>query len=156
MKKTSKTNKVRQRTRRGVFAVVLDGKNNVLVVRRVLNWRGWELPKGGCDGKTERETLEEELWEEVGLAKKDYKVIRKSKAVLEFKFGKKYGKKHSYTHARFTGWLVKSKTRRVSLKHNVVQEHDAFKWVTWKEAMKLFKFSNQVQTMKEIAKEFNL
>ncbi len=146
----------KSKTRRGIFAVVLDKKGDVLVLHRVLNWRGWELPKGGLDGHTEREALAEELWEEVGLRKKDYSVIRKSKVVVKFKFGKVYEKKHSYTHARFTGWLVKSKTRRVSLKHNPVQEHDAFKWVTWKQAVKLFKFSNQVQTMKKIAKEFNL
>lgn len=148
---------MKSKTRRGIYAVVLDAKNNVLVLRRVLNWKGWELPKGGLDGHTEREALAEELWEEVGLRKKDYKVIGKSKVIVKFKFNAVHRKRWGYTDARYAGFVVRSKTRRVSFKNNPVQEHDKYVWVSWKEATeKLFKFTNQVTTMKKIAKEFSL
>ncbi len=142
--------------RLGIFVVVLDKKNNVLVLHRVLNWKGWEIPKGGLDGKTEKQTLEEELWEELGLGKKDYKAVKKTNVFLTYKYPLTYVKKWKVSDAKFHGYIVQSKKRRISFKNNPEKEHDGYKWLPLAKALKLLTFSNQRVALKKIAKQLNL
>ncbi len=144
------------KTRRGIFAVVLDNKNNVLVMRRILNWKGWELPKGGLDGHTEREALAEELWEELGLRKKDYEVVGKTNVFTGHKYPAAYVKKWKVSGAKFRGYVVKSKKKHISFKNNPEKEHDAYKWVSLAKALKLLTFANQRIALRKIANQFNL
>ena len=138
--------------RRGIFVVVLNDKSELLVVHRVLNWKGWELPKGGCDGKSEEQTLKEELWEELGLGKKDYDVVRKTNVFTQHKYPAAYAKKWKVSGAKLRGYVIKSKTNKISFKNNPEKEHDKYKWASLKMALKMISFANQRVALRKIAK----
>ena len=145
------------KTRRGVFAVVVDKKGNLLVLRRVHNWKGWEVPKGGIDGKySEKKCLEEELWEELGLRKKGYTVIGRSKHVMKFTYPPSYQKQWKVKDAKIRGWAIKTKTRRITFKNNPVKEHDGYKWLPMAKALKLLSYANQRKAVKAVVNQFGL
>ncbi len=142
------------KTRKGIFVVILDKEDNLLLVHRVLNWKGWELPKGGCDGKTEKRTLKEELWEELSLKEKDYTVEKRTNIFLTYKYPPSYVKKWKVSNAKFRGYVIRSKINRISFKNNPEKEHDKYKWVSMKMALKLFTFSNQRLAVNKIIHEY--
>lgn len=145
------------KTRRGIFVLVVDKKSNLLVLHRVHYWKGWEVPKGGIDGKySERKCLEEELWEELGLKKSDYKVIGKTNVFQEYSYPQHYRKKWGVDRAKFRGWAVKVKKRKISFKHNPVKEHDQYKWLAIAKALKLLSHLNQRKAVKAVVNQFGL
>ncbi len=144
-------------TRRGIFAVVIDKKNNLLVLHRVHNWTGWEVAKGGIDGKySEKKCLKNELWEELNLEKKDYTIIGKSNCFLTYNYPLSYQRKWNVKSAKFRGWLVLAKKRKISFKNNSVKEHNDYKWMPLKKALKKLTFANQRKAVKSVAKQFGL
>ncbi|MFH1247407.1 MAG: NUDIX hydrolase [Candidatus Micrarchaeota archaeon] len=148
---------VTKKTRRGVFAVVVDKKGNMLVLHRVHYWRGWEVPKGGIDGKySERECLENELWEELGLRKKDYEVIGRTNHFQEFKYPANYRKKWKVDGAKIRGWAIRAKKQRITFKNNPVREHDSYKWMPVEKALKRLSYANQRKAVKLVVEQFGL
>ncbi len=145
------------KTRRGVFVLVVDGKNNALILHRIRNWRGWEVVKGGIDGKdSEKKCLENELWEEIGLEKKDYTIVGKSNCWLTYSYPRAYAKKWSVQRAKLRGWLVRAKKKRVTFKNNPVKEHDAYKWLPLEKALNKLTWRSQRKAVKRVGKQFNL
>lgn len=139
------------KTRAGVFAVVVDKKGRLLVLHRIHYWRGWEVPKGGIDGKySEKKCLEEELWEELGLRKNDYKVLGKTNVFQEYKYPAHYQKKWKVGAAKFRGWAVKVKKRRISFKNNPVKEHDGYKWLPMAKALKVLSYASQRKAVEAV------
>lgn len=61
--------------RRGVGLIVCNGQGEVLWARRV-GGDGWQFPQGGVEvGESEEEAAYRELWEEVGLEKRDVRLL---------------------------------------------------------------------------------
>lgn len=145
------------KTRRGIFAVVVDKKGNLLVLHRVHYWKGWEVPKGGIDGNYgERKCLEEELWEELGLRKKDYKVLGRTNIFQEYRYPQHYRKKWKVGGAKFAGWAIRTSKTKISFKHNPVAEHDSYKWLPMQKALKTLSYANQRKAVKKVIHAFNL
>ncbi len=145
------------KTRLGVFVLVVDKKRNLLVLHRVHYWKGWEVPKGGIDGKySEKKCLEEELWEELGLKKKDYKVLGRTNIFQEYRYPQHYRKKWKVNRAKFRGWIVRTNKTRISFKHNPVKEHDKYKWMPLEKALKTLSYRSQRNAVKQVAKQFGL
>ena len=117
-----------------VGVIVFDGEK-FLLLHRVMNWIGWEFPKGGIDADEPIEkALARELFEETGL--KDFELVDK---IDEFTFSDK--KRMHQTHA--TVFLVRvASTSRVSFDNQELVggkrlvEHDYFKWFLPAEAVK--------------------
>ncbi|MBI4044233.1 MAG: acylphosphatase [Candidatus Diapherotrites archaeon] len=111
------------KTKKGVTGIVyrpVGGAPLFLAVHRVLNWTGWEFPKGGVEeGETETQAVIREVIEETGLTK--LKIKARLKAGLEWE---SEGIKYIYSV-----FLIESGSREVKLQTSVV-EHDAFKWCT--------------------------
>jgi 8-oxo-dGTP pyrophosphatase MutT (NUDIX family) len=64
--------------KKGVTAIIYDdmGKPYFLILKRQLNWEGWEFAKGGIkEGESEVDAIQREVIEETGLQK--FKVIKK-------------------------------------------------------------------------------
>ncbi|MFC4990695.1 RNA pyrophosphohydrolase [Rubritalea tangerina] len=62
--------------RDNVAAIILNREGEILICERKNNARAWQFPQGGVDkGESFIEALHREVWEEVGLESKYYKVI---------------------------------------------------------------------------------
>ena len=128
----------------GVKAVIFDVKENkpvYLLLHRVLNWQGWEFPKGGIEkGEGEEEALIREVREETGL--KNIEIIKKIN-IVKYKGGN--GNQYIYHQ-----YLVKGDaSEKVVLQKEPVVEHDDYVWVGFEEAHDLLTWPNDKETLKK-------
>jgi 8-oxo-dGTP pyrophosphatase MutT (NUDIX family) len=132
--------------RKGICAVVFHRKGKtiqVLLLHRVLHWKGWEFPKGGCrKGETQLQTLKRELCEELGVS--EFLQIKKSPVKLEF-FDSARNKK-----VEMQAFLVElPASAKISILKNKCKEHSSFKWVSKLQALKLLSFENQKKVFRK-------
>ncbi len=97
-----------------------DGKRYFLLLHRVLNWEGWEFPKGGVEeGEKPGEAVLREVSEETGL--KQLKLVGKIPGKLEWAAA---DVKYIYDVFLIEGNL----DEEVKLQEGI-REHDSFEWV---------------------------
>jgi len=141
---------VEVKKRRDIVGIIVFDGERFLLLHRVLNWKGWEYPKGGIEeGEEKEKTVGRELFEETGLAK--FEVISK---VGQFDFFDK--KRGSIT--TMTNFLVRvSSNSKVALEDNQavdekgkkIIEHDDYKWCQPEEALKLLTHEDTKAAMRK-------
>ena len=134
------------KVRRGVSAIIFfdsPKKTEYLILKRKLNWKGWEFLKGGIQGKeSELAALKREIKEEIGVKKFG---ALKTKESNFFTYKKEYMKDNKcFDGAKNTVFLVQIFSKKIKIDRN---EHSGFKWVdrktilkmiTWKDSRKIF------------------
>ena len=122
--------------RKNVGLIVLNQKNKLLLCRRK-NQKTWQFPQGGIDsGESPQAAAFRELFEEVGIHKREVKVVKKSDHWFDYDLPEKY-QKRSDTMRKFKGqtqkwFMFKANTElNVSLCNNVQQEFVDYKWVSF-------------------------
>ncbi|MDD3159712.1 MAG: NUDIX domain-containing protein [Candidatus ainarchaeum sp.] len=143
----SKLNQSQIERKHYVGIVVFDGER-FLLLHRVLNWSGFEFPKGGIEqGETQEEAVKRELYEETSI--KNFEIITK---LDEFNFYDGAKKKNSL----ISNYLVRvSSNSKVNLNNahvlddKVVFEHDDFKWFFPEEVVAKLRHKNAKETMKK-------
>ena len=113
--------------RKNVGLIVLNQENQLLVCRRK-DQQTWQFPQGGIDtGESPRAAAHRELFEEVGIKKRDVKIIQKSSHWYHYDLPKKY-QKRSESMKRFKGqtqkwFLFKARAElEINLLNEVEQE----------------------------------
>ena len=145
-----------QKRRNIVGVMVFDGER-FLLLHRILNWKGWEYPKGGIEEGEEKEgTVGRELFEETGLSK--FEMMGK---VGEFDF---FDRKRSST-TTMTNFLVRvSSNSKVALEENQavdkdgkkIIEHDGYRWCQPEEALKLLTHDDTKAALRKAIKMLGL
>ncbi len=135
------------RFKEGVKAIIFDVRDNepiYLILHRVLNWEGWEFPKGGIEeGESEKEALLREVMEETGL--KRLKIIKKINII---KYKGDNGVQYVYHQ-----YLVRGNSEeQVTLQKEPVVEHDGYKWANFDEAYELLTWPNDKETLEKADK----
>ena len=75
--------------RKGIGAIVLDKKGNIIVFQRNDYKDNWQGPEGGIDeNETVIDALKRELWEEIGLSSEKYEILKETKDFIRYKFEK--------------------------------------------------------------------
>lgn len=132
--------------RQAVFALPYaktKGGIEYILLKRRLHWVGWEFTKGGIEkGEAREQTARRELKEETG---------RKAIKIKRFNFSGKYRYNKKFpTRPGMIGQTfilfaaeVKKGTVKISRK-----EHSAYKWVSYPQAMKMLKFSDQRKSLR--------
>jgi len=113
--------------RKNVGLIVLNQENQLLVCRRK-DQQTWQFPQGGIDtGESPRAAAHRELFEEVGIKKRDVNIIQKSSHWYHYDLPKKY-QKRSESMKRFKGqtqkwFLFKARAElEINLLNEVEQE----------------------------------
>lgn len=144
---------MRKKYRKYIFAIVFIRKKEpkILILHRIKNWRGWELVKGGLKGnENELNCLKREIREETGVKK--YKILAKTHYFIKYKFPKGFVKDHHIFHgAKGYMFLVELFSKKVKVDRS---EHDGFKWVNEKEALKLLTHRNHKNALKYVLKNY--
>lgn len=135
--------------RKGVSAVIFRLKSKCpefLVLHRIKRWKGWEMLKGGRKGReNHRATLKRELGEEIGA--RNFESISRLPFTLKFKISSEHVREMGFTRVDFPTYLVEY-SGPVSLTKNKSKEHSKFKWVRYKDALRLLTFSTSKKELK--------
>jgi 8-oxo-dGTP pyrophosphatase MutT (NUDIX family) len=134
--------------------VPFDGEK-FLLLHRVLNWSGWEYPKGGIEeGEDIEKAIGRELFEETGISK--FEIVGKIDSYI---FLDKLHNREVFMQ----NYLIRiSSNNRVHFENQAekdgvkVLEHDDFKWCFPKEAVKLLTHNNSKRSMKRAIKMLGL
>ena len=119
-----------------------------LVLHRVLEWKGWEFPKGGVEktDKTEESALLRELDEEAGL--KRARVIERLPYKIRYKYPIKYADKYKHSETEQSVFIVRSFQEEITLpSFSGVGEHDDFRWLPYPEARKMLTHADQKKAL---------
>ena len=138
---------MRKAYRKAVMGITRSG-SRFLIVHSCKQWRGWEFPKGGKEGKeTDITTLKREVLEETGLAVK--KVAARVPLVVKWDWKPEETRRVmlmprvptrevvQYTGTQLTSFVVDVPHARVWLDP---LEHDAYKWVSAQQAMRMLRW----------------
>lgn len=138
--------------RRGVAAIVFRrlGKNKkYLILKRKLNWEGWEWMKGGCKTKEKETTcLIREINEELGIQEF---LFEKTKQVNSFKYRKELKKDHKkWTSGKHSVYLVEVFSSKFKFDK---KEHSGAKWFSRAEALKKITWNDQRAIFNKLTKK---
>lgn len=129
--------------RPGIHAIVYrKGKSGIeyLTLHRILNWTGWEFPKGGLkQGEDAKEVVVRELWEECGIDKNNILKINPLGQHLVINYPEAMWQKAGYRGARYETFAVEVKQdTKCTLENNADEnEHDEIRWAVEGEVAKL-------------------
>jgi len=140
--------------RKGASAIVFKRKKQpvFLVLRRKLNWKGYEIMKGGLKGnESEDHCLRRELKEETGI--KRYCFV-KTGYEYKYRWTRDYIKDNNTYHgAHFRLFVVMDldKSDRVRIDKT---EHSGYRWVTAKKALQLLTYNDQKKALRFVLKNY--
>ncbi|MBI2668098.1 NUDIX domain-containing protein [Candidatus Woesearchaeota archaeon] len=138
------------KTYKKVQAVIYDIKDNklyFLILHRVLRWKGWELLKESLEkGENVKGALLRGIKEETNLKK--FKIEKKIKLNKKVIF---YNKEKTVKNIILDIFLVRvDMKQKISLHKNAVIEHDKYRWVDRKTAVKMLTFSNTKEVIRTV------
>lgn len=137
--------KKRKKIKKSDRAVIYDIRNNkpyFLILHRVLRWQGWEFPKETAEkGETPRQTMTRGIREETGL--KDFKIIKSLNRQEKWQA-------NGINYIIANTFLVRADmNQKISLRQKVV-EHDKYKWVDKKTAIKKLTWPKTRQIFRQV------
>jgi len=135
--------KEKKKIRKGIAAIVFlkeKGKTKFLLLKRKMNWNGWEWIKGGSKkGESFVQTLKRELKEEIGI-KNNYK-LKTTPYSHFFLYQKSFIKdKKGYQGANDKIYLVQLFNSKIEVDK---KEHSGHAWFSKKEAMEKITWPDQ-------------
>jgi len=138
---------VKGKYRKAVFILGYAIKNKTpeyLLLKRKLHWKGWEFPKGKIEPRENKiETAKRELREETGhLALK----VKKFNYSGKYKYHKLLPDRPGFIGQTFSLFAAEIK-RNGKIKLDP-KEHSGYKWVDYKQALKMIKFPNQKKSLR--------
>ena len=121
--------------RAGIGACLLNGRNEILIMRRTDFADSWQMPQGGIkQGEKPRQALAREVLEETGLTVDDYRVVSATEWITyELPTENRSSKTGRGQTQRWFQCLVKDGIEIVPDQ----DEFNAFQWVKPKEAIDL-------------------
>ncbi|MEO1856688.1 MAG: RNA pyrophosphohydrolase [Rubritalea sp.] len=141
--------------RPNVAAVIINREGEILVCERSNNARAWQFPQGGVDqGETDREALYREVWEEVGLEKKHYKVLEE-KGGYKYLYPPKVREKKKFDGQKQTYFLcrLKKSAPEIDLGENNPEFSD-YDWVRPEEFDAAWLPDLKVDVYREVMRHF--
>jgi len=137
------------RTEKGVAVVAYKqsrGSNRFLVLKRVKNWEGWEIPKGHLENDDYRETVKLELGEEAGIDEEEIESIKELDEDLEWSYKDEDGEE---IKREYRGFLVKiSDSAIADTSSNPHEEHETGFFMKKEDVESLLTYENQGELLK--------
>jgi 8-oxo-dGTP pyrophosphatase MutT (NUDIX family) len=121
-----------------------------LLLKRKLHWKGWEFPKGGIENReSQLLAVRREIKEETSLPILKIKDLR---IKGEFDYSKKLKDRVGIVGQKYFVYAVEVKKSKVEIDK---LEHEDYKWVNFRNALKLLTWENQKDCLKYFESEFS-
>lgn len=142
--------------------IVICNQNGQVLWAKRLGQNSWQFPQGGInEGENIEQAMYRELYEEVGLSKKDVRLIWASKYWLKYKLPKRLIRSDNGSGTVCIGqkqrWFLLqliSSENNINLRSNKTPEFDGWRWVSfWYPVRQVVSFKREVyrKVMKEFA-----
>jgi len=138
--------------RQGVFIVVYrneKGKRKYLVLHRKLHWIGWEFPKGGLKHESILHAVKRELKEETGC--EPARIIR-YRVRGRYEYDKKLADRRGILGQTYDLFSAEVSCERIRIDK---KEHSGYKWLSFKQALKLLTWPNQKKCLRIVERGLN-
>lgn len=122
--------------RANVGMIVVRADGNVLWARCAKN-RGWQFPQGGIDaGETAEQALYRELYEEVGMERRDVDLLGRTDGWLRYHLPPRYQRRHATPRCigqKQVWFLLRMRSSEQAICLTAVDhpEFDCWRWVDW-------------------------
>jgi len=139
--------------RKGVSAIILNNKNEILIVNlQSFEEKYFAIPGGGLDkGETLKQAVFREISEELGIEEESLKLVSKSKKPLRIKFKviklNRDGREYKGSERHFFGLKFLGKDTDIAIDENEVR---MYKWVSLEKLKGYLLFDNQLQETKDM------
>ncbi|TKB49377.1 RNA pyrophosphohydrolase [Ferrimonas sediminicola] len=144
--------------RANVGIIICNRQGQVLWARRY-GQHSWQFPQGGLDqGESAEQAMYRELFEEVGLQKKDVKILASSRSWLRYRLPKRLVRQDSkpVCIGQKQKWFLLelvSGEDQIDLKRSGHPEFDDWRWVSyWYPVRQVVSFKREVY--RKVMKEF--
>lgn len=144
--------------RKGVSALILNNKNEILLVNlESFKEIYFAVPGGGVDGdETLEDTVYREIFEELGISRESLELVGSSDIPLQFTFKEikltRDGNEYKGSERYFFGFRFTGEDAEIHLRKDEVR---AYKWVPYADLGKYLLFDNQlVETCEKILEIF--
>ncbi len=144
--------------RKGVSAIIIDNKNEFLLVNlESFEDKYFAIPGGGVEQEeTPRDAVYRELNEELGIKQKDLQIVGQSDIPLKFKFKviklNRDGVKYEGSERYFFGFKFVGSESDIKLQEGEIR---SYKWVSYENLKNFLLFDNQlVETAEKILEIF--
>lgn len=138
--------------RANVGIVLMNGAGQLFLGRRP-GGRGWQFPQGGMQrGEGAEDSLFRELKEEVGLRKKDVRVIAQTRRWLRYRLPTRYQRRNSQPRCvgqKQRWFLLEFRGEETSIRFDTTgePEFDSWRWVDfWQPVREVIYFKRPVYT----------
>lgn len=139
------------KTEKGVTIIAYkesNRNNRFLVLKRIKNWEGWELPKGHLENDDYVETVKLELGEEGGISEEHIESVESLNQALEWTFERDGDKIKREYHC----YLVKvSEEAIVDTSQNPHDEHEDGYFFNLEDATALLTHDNQRELLEQVS-----
>jgi len=129
-----------------VFVVIyrkIQDRLQYLILKRKLNWKGWEFPKGRVKkDESVIKTIKREIKEETGQV--PY-YIKKYTVIGKFDYKKLIDSKPEFVGSKYRLYSAEIKENKIKIDSN---KHNDYKWVDFKTAIKHLEWKNQRDSLK--------
>ena len=128
--------------RKNVGIILVNSSSELLICKRFKE-QSWQFPQGGFKkNETAESAMYRELYEEIGLKKKDVLIIGRTKEWLKYELPKKYQRKTNNqlcVGQKQIWFLLKLSTDEAFINLNVSKkpEFDGWRWVSKQEPLDL-------------------
>ncbi len=135
------------KTEKGIIAVVYKDsgiRNRYLVLHRVKNWEGWELPKGHLEDGDYEETVRIELREEAGISSDDIERLDE----LGEEASWEYERDGEERRKEYRAYLVRVNSEvTADVSNNPDEEHDQAFFLGFRDAKALLHYEDNVDLL---------
>lgn len=132
---------MKKRYRKAVFIVTYTKTNSglvYLILKRKLHWKGWEFPKGGIERfEFKKGAVKRELREETGQIANN---IKKYSIRGRYEYHKLLKDRPGFIGQSYKLYSAEIKNKKIIFDK---KEHSAYRWVTYKQALKKLTWPNQ-------------
>ena len=136
--------------RKAVFIVTYKREKETilyLLLKRKLHWVGWEFPKGGIEkSETPLQAVIRELKEETSLCPKK---IESYNLKGGYDYSERYPDRKGFTGQSWQLFSAQVQGTKVKLDR---EEHSVYKWLKFKQALKLLTWQNQKECLRIVNK----
>lgn len=149
----------KQGFRANVGIVLSDGQGRILWAKRI-GQEAWQFPQGGINrGESPEDALYRELYEEIGLATEDVRLLAQTRGWLRYRLPGRYIRRHSQPLCigQKQKWFLLELTTsasRIRFDRGEKPEFDNWSWVNyWYPIRQIIDFKREVyrRALKELA-----